>query len=55
MGLSVRPPPATMPITNEGGGEVSGWVGCLIQEKVEEETVVRMSYCGLLGGGWVGR
>ena len=32
------------------GGWVGGWVGW-----IEEKEAVRMSYCGLLGGGWAGR
>ena len=34
---------------------VGGWVGRLSYGKVEEDEAVRMSYCGLLDGGWVGR
>ena len=36
-------------------GRVGGWVGGWVGAMVEEEEAVRMSYCGLLGGGWVGK
>ena len=36
-------------------GWVGGWEGGWMDGKGEEEQAVGMSYCGLLGGGWLGR